>query len=395
MKITDVTTFVVGTPPPHLGGKYFIFVKLTTDTGIVGYGEVYAATFGPEVIRHMIADVAERHVVDADPFRIEQLWRRVYGRGYTLRPDASLMGVLSGIEMACWDVIGKAVEQPVHNLLGGKVRERVRTYTYLYPEPGDRGDVYADPDLAAERAAAYVEQGFTALKFDPSGPYTVYDGRQPSLDALSRSERYVAKVREAVGDHADLLFGTHGQFTPSGAIRLARRLEAHDPLWLEEPTPPENQDAMAEVARATSIPVSTGERLTTKYEFQRVLETGAASILQPALGRVGGIWEAKKIAAMAEPHYALMAPHLYAGPIEAAANIQLCAATPNFLILEGIHRWDGFHADLLTGAPQWAEGTVEIPDRPGLGVALNEDVANAHPYTGSALHLEMRETPLT
>jgi 2-dehydro-3-deoxyphosphogalactonate aldolase len=141
--------------------------------------------------------------------------------------------------------------------------------------------------------------------------------------------------------------------------------------------------------------VSTGERLTTKYEFQRVLEAGAASILQPALGRVGGIWEAKKVAAMAEPHYALMAPHLYAGPIEAAANIQLCAATPNFLILEGIHRWDGFHAELLTGAPQWAEGTVEIPDRPGLGVELNEDVANAHPYTGTALHLEMRETPLT
>jgi len=188
MKITDVQTFVVGTPPPHFGGQYFIFVKLTTDTGIVGYGEVYAATFGPSTIAHMIDDVAARHVIDSDPFQIERLWRRVYGRGYTLRPDVSLMGVLSGIELACWDIIGKALDKPVHALLGGRVHERIRTYTYLYPRPDDRNDVYADPDLAAERAAEYVAQGFTAVKFDPAGPYSVFDGRQPSLESLSRSE---------------------------------------------------------------------------------------------------------------------------------------------------------------------------------------------------------------
>jgi len=394
MKITDVRSFVVGTPPPHFGGKYFIFVKLTTDTGIVGYGEVYAATFGPATVERMIADVAERHVIDADPFAIEALWRRVYGRGYTLRPDVSLMGVLSGIEIACWDIVGKALDKPVHALLGGRVHARIRTYTYLYPEPDDTGDVYTDPDLAAERAAAYVAQGFTAVKYDPAGPYSVYDGRQPALEALSRSERLTARIREAVGDRADLLFGTHGQFTPAGAIRLARRLEPYDPLWFEEPVPPENPEAMARVAAATSIPVATGERLTTKYEFAAVLRANAAAILQMALGRVGGLWEAKKIAALAETAQAQIAPHLYAGPIEAAANVQLCAATPNLLILEGIQRWDGFHAELLEGTIPWADGYVHPPEAPGLGVALNETVAAAHPYTGDGLHLEMREDPI-
>ena len=157
-------------------------------------------------------------------------------------------------------------------------------------------------------------------------------------------------MREAVGGRCDLLFGTHGQFTAAGAIRLARRLERYDPLWLEEPTPPEMPEEMAKVARATTIPIATGERLTTKYEFARVLETGAASILQMNLGRVGGLLEAKKIAAMAEAHYAQIAPHLYCGPVVGAANIQLAACSPNFLILEGIGRWDGFHAEILQDA---------------------------------------------
>ena len=393
MKITDVASFVVGTPPPHFGGQYFIFVKLTTDDGVVGYGEIYAATFGPETVVAMLDEVAERHVVGMDPFRIEHLWRSVYGRGYSLRPDISLMGVLSGIELALWDIIGKALDKPVHALLGGKVHERLRSYTYLYPEPDDRADVYDDPDAAAARAAQYVDAGFTAVKFDPAGKYSVYDPRQPSPAILDLCARYTGAIREAVGTRADLLFGTHGQFTPSGARRLARRLEPYEPLWLEEPTPPDNPQAMAEVARATSIPVATGERLTTKYEFHAVLKAGAASILQMALGRVGGLWEAKKIAGMAEASYAQIAPHLYAGPIEAAANVHLSASSPNFLILEGIQQWGGFHAELLSTPITWEQGYVTVPDRPGLGVALNEDVARANPYRGNSLHLEMREDP--
>jgi 2-dehydro-3-deoxyphosphogalactonate aldolase len=197
-----------------------------------------------------------------------------------------------------------------------------------------------------------------------------------------------------VGSKADLLFGTHGQFTASGAIRLAKRIEPYDPLWFEEPTPPEMPEEMALVARGTSIPVATGERLVTKYEFSRVLELRAASILQMALGRVGGIWEAKKIAALAETHYAQIAPHLYCGPVEGAANIQFAASLPNFLILESIQTWGGFHSQLLKKPIRWEEGYVIPSSEPGLGIELDEAVALAHPYTGDRLHLEMTNHPV-
>ena len=391
MKIESLETFVVGNPPPHYGGRYFIFVKLRTRCGIEGIGEVYTATFSPQVVAAMIEDVFEHHFVDADPFHIEKLWRAVYGRGYTLRPDISLMSVLSGLETACWDIVGKAVDKPVYELLGGQVHDRLRSYTYIYPRKGEDESVYSDPDLAAERALEYVELGFTALKFDPAGAYTVYDGHQPSLADLDRSEKFVKTLRKAVGNRADLLFGTHGQFTTSGAIRLAKRIESSDPLWFEEPIPPENAREMARVARQTSIPIATGERLTTKYEFARVLEEQAASILQMALGRLGGLLEAKKIAGMAETYYAQIAPHLYCGPVEGAANVQLATCTPNFLILESIETWGGFHAEILKSPMRWEDGYVIPPTGPGIGIELDEDVARANPYTGSALHLEMSE----
>jgi len=396
MRIAEAKTFVVGNPPPHYGGRYFVFVKLTTACGIEGIGEVYAATFGPHTIARMIEDVCARHVVGSDPFRIEALWRNVYGAGYTLRPDLSLVSVLSGIEMACWDIVGKALDKPVYELLGGRVHEGLRSYTYIYPDvaKGEDESLYADPDRSAARAADYVAQGFTAVKFDPAGPYSAFDPRQPDLESLDRSELFMRRLREAVGSKADLLFGTHGQFTASGAIRLAKRLEPYDPLWFEEPTPPEMPEEMAKVARQTSIPIATGERLVTKYEFARVLQCGAASILQMALGRVGGILEAKKIAGMAEAHYAQIAPHLYCGPVEGAANVQLAACSPNFLILESILTWGGFHAEILKAPMRWEAGYVIPPSAPGLGVELNEEVAAAHPYDGRALHLEMRDRPL-
>ena len=394
MKISDARVFVVGNPPPHFGGAYFVFVKLTTDSGIVGYGEVYSVPFHPRVVAKMIEDVCERCVIGANPFEIERLWRRVYGSGYTARPDTSLIGVLSGIEIACWDIVGKELDRPVYELLGGRVHDRLRSYSYLYPEESDATDVYTDADLAATRAAEYVEQGFTAVKFDPTGGFSAFDPRQLSLEALDRSEQFVKKLREAVGGKADLLFGTHGQMTAAGAIRLARRLEPYDPLWFEEPVPPENVDEMARVARQTTIPIATGERLATKYEFAAVLKAQAASILQLALGRVGGILEAKKIAGMAEAHYAQIAPHLYCGPIEGAANVQISTCSPNFLILESIQRWGGFHAELLKTPMRWEDGYVIPPEAPGIGVELDEAVAEAHPYDGEALHLAMAEEPI-
>ena len=177
MKIQSLQTFIVGNPPPGFGGRYFIFLKLETNTGITGLGEVYGATFGPNTIVTMIEDVFQRHLEGRDPFKIEAMWRRVYGAGYSLRPDLSLMGVLNGLEMACWDIIGKAVDRPVYDLLGGQVHETLRSYTYIYPKDGpvmpnreDGPSVCDDPDMAAERAVEYLCQGFTALKFDPAGP---------------------------------------------------------------------------------------------------------------------------------------------------------------------------------------------------------------------------------
>ena len=394
MKLDSVETFVVGNPPPAFGGRYFVFVKLTTDDGIVGYGEAYAATFHPSVIDAALIDVAERHLVGHSPFDIEAFWRRAYSRGFTQRPDATLQGVMSALEMACWDIVGKALAQPVYNLLGGRVHERLRTYTYLYPRPGDQADVYADPDLAAERAVEEVDRGFTALKFDPAGPYTAMGGHQPSLERIELSVAFLAAIRDAVGSRADLLFGTHGQFTPSGAIRLARRLEEFDPLWFEEPTPPDDVAGMAKVASQTTIPIATGERLTTKVEFARVLEAGAASIIQMNLGRVGGLLEAKKVASIAEAHNAQVAPHLYCGPIVGAANAQIATCSPNFLILESIQDWGGFHAELLRIGPTWENGYLIPPDAPGLGVELDEQVARAHAYRGNELHLDMAPNPI-
>lgn len=403
MHITDIRTWVVGNPPPGIGGRYFIFVKLTTNGGVHGYGEAYNSGFDPHLTAKLIEDCAARYLIGRDPHDIETFFRRAYSSGFSQRPDVTMMGCVSALEMACWDIIGKEAGKPVYKLLGGQVHERLRSYTYLYPHDGsvfvdetanpDR-NVYNDPELAAACALDYVEQGFNAVKLDPAGPYTAFDGHQPRLEDIDLSARMVAAIREAVGIRADILFGTHGQFTASGALRMARAIEPYDPLWFEEPVPPDMPEVMAEVARGTSIPVATGERLTTKWEFARIIEHRAAAILQPDLGRSGGILETKKIAAMAEAYQIQIAPHCYCGPIVGAANIQLAATLPNFLILESLKSWDGFHAELVQKKIEWQDGWM-IPSRePGLGVELNEDVCETHPYEGRALHLAMADQPL-
>ncbi|MFQ5623847.1 MAG: mandelate racemase/muconate lactonizing enzyme family protein, partial [Paracoccaceae bacterium] len=359
-----------------------------------GYGECYASTVGPKAMTAVIEDVFARHMAGENPQNIELMFRRVYSSGFTQRPDLTVMGAFSGLEIACWDIVGKALEQPVHMLMGGRVNDRIRSYTYLYPGEGqDPATFYASPEMSAERARELVDLGFTAIKFDPAGPYTIFDGHQPSMTDLERSEAFCRQIREAIGNRADILFGTHGQFTTSAAIRLARRLEPYDPLWFEEPCPPDNLLEFANVAKACRIPIATGERLTTKAEFATLLRTGGAAILQPALGRAGGILEARKIAIMAEAFNAQMAPHFYAGPIEWAANIQLAASIPNFLIAETIGTGGGFHAELLETPIHWQDGYIHLPETPGLGVELNEAVARTHPYDGDRLHLEMQNQP--
>ena len=391
MKLQDLDIIVTAPPAPGWGGRYWILVKVTTDTGITGWGECYASSVGPDAMKHVIRDVFERHMQDENPENIERMYRKVYSSGFTQRPDLTVIGAWSGLEIACWDILGKDRDRPVYALIGGLMNERIRAYSYLYPLPHHSiQDFWISPEGAAKSAVDLVNRGYTAVKFDPAGPYTMRGGHMPAMSDISLSVAFCKAIREAVGDKADLLFGTHGQFSTPGAIRLGQAIEPYLPLWFEEPVPPDNIAEFQNVANAVRIPVATGERMTTRAEFTAALRAGVR-ILQPALGRSGGIWETRKIAAVAETFNAEMAPHLYAGPIEWAANIQLGASIPNQLLLESIET--PFHHNLIKGRITVENGFVPAPTAPGLGIEVDEDLARAHPYVGSNLHLEMRDEP--
>ena len=392
MKLKDLKIIVTCPPPPGWGGRYWILIKLTTDNGISGWGECYASSVGPNAMQTVIKDVFERYFLNESPADIERMFRRTYSSGFTQRPDLTVMGAFSGLEIACWDILGKYYDCPTWQLLGGKVNERVRAYSYLYPlEHHDLNGFWTSPDMAAESAINLIEKGYTAVKFDPAGPYTMRGGHMPAMTDIKLSVDFCKAIREAVGDKSDILFGTHGQFTTSGAIRLGRALEPYSPMWFEEPIPPDNLSEFRKVQNALSIPIATGERLTTKMEFAEVLKSGGASIIQPALGRAGGIWETKKAAAIAEVFNAQVAPHLYAGPIEWAANIQLSVSIPNLLIAESIET--AFHDRLINGKMKVESGYIEVSQEAGLGIEVNETLAEEHPYHGTDLHLMMQDDP--
>lgn len=392
MKLADLDVIVTAPPAPGWGGRYWLLVKVTTDTGVIGWGECYASSVGPKAMEAVIRDVFERHMAGENPENVELMFRRAYSSGFTQRPDLTVMGAFSGLEIACWDILGKDRGRPVWALIGGLVNERVRAYSYLYPMAHHSLPAFwGDADMAAEAALDLVARGYTAVKFDPAGPYTIRGGHQPSQYDIDASARFCARIREAVGPRADLLFGTHGQFTTSGAVRMAKAIEPNDPLWFEEPVPPDDPAALGRVARATSIPIATGERLTARPEFAAALAHGAA-ILQPALGRAGGIWEARKIATLAEAAGAQIAPHLYAGPVEWAANIHLSVAIPNLLIAETIET--PFHHELIRGAIRVEDGYIAAPQAPGLGIEVDEALARKHPFSGDGLHLEMSNDPV-
>ena len=392
MKLKDLKIIVTRPPPPGWGGRYWIFVKLTTDNGIVGWGECYASSIGPEAMEVVIKDIFERYFLDESPSEFEKMFRRTYSSGFTQRPDLTVMGAFSGLEIACWDILGKHFDCPTWQLLGGKINERVRAYSYLYPlEHHDLNDFWTSPEMAAESAIDLVNRGFTAVKFDPAGPYTMRGGHMPAMSDIKLSINFCRAIREAVGDNADILFGTHGQFTTAGAIRLGKAIEPYSPMWFEEPIPPDNLSEFSKVQSALGIPIATGERFTTKMEFAEVLKSGGVSIIQPALGRAGGIWEMKKAAAIAEVFNAQVAPHLYAGPIEWAANIQLAASIPNLLIAVTIET--PFHTSLINGKIKVEDGYIQASDEAGLGIEVNEKLGEENPYKGSDLHLMMQDAP--
>ena len=370
MKIVDVQTFLVENVPPYQGGRRWLFVKLITDEGIEGIGEWSTGQVGREKSSiEIIKDLATQFVVGADPFKIELLWQKIYATDHDYRhPGLALTPALSAIEMACWDIIGKALNQPVYNLLGGQYHEKLRAYAYM-----PHGGIWENPEKAGEIAADLMEKGNTAMKFDP---FPIFPApRDIPLKDIARVGEIFKCIRDAVGYEVEVGLGTHGQLTTSSAIRIAQMLEPYYPFWFEEPVSLENVDEMARVASHTSIPIATGERLLTKYEFVEIFQKQAAQIIQLDVGHCGGILESKKIASMAEAHYASIAPHMYCGPVAAAA-VQVATCSPNFLILE--FNRTTLHADILQEPIVFDAGYIVPPTSPGLGADLNEDVLARH-----------------
>ena len=397
LKLTKLETFIVEVPPPGYGGNYWFFIKLHTDEGVYGWGET--ATLGvfyrmQKSYRTLMEEIFEAHLEGEDPLNRERLAKTIYTAVSSRHTEYSMQGLASAIDLALWDIAGKVSGQPVYNLLGGAFREKVRSYTYIYnvKTGGAQRSNWFDAKWVAENALQLVEEGFTGVKLDPvpmvyfEPPLTAQESADPmrlryrgtyrnpfnmTLEHYKGVEEVIGALRAAVGTRADILIGTHGQITTASAIRLAKVLEPFNPLWFEEPVPPENTKEMAKVARSTTIPIATGERLTTVFDFTRVLEDGAAAYLQPDPGSCGGISELKKIAAVAEGYYAQMAPHVWGGPVTTAAALQIDASIPNFLIQESIYKGGGFFNEILTEPLVWEDGYYSLPKSPGIGVDLN------------------------
>ena len=372
MKVTGIETIVIDNIPPYRGGQQWLFIKLLTDEGLIGLGERptgHAADLRAQI--QLLETMCEEFVVGQSPFDVEKLWQRIYGTRHDYRhPSLFATPAISAIEMALWDLIGKATGQPIYNLLGGQYHDKLRAYAYM-PAEG----IWENPEKAGEVAAKLVEEGNTACKIDPFMPLFPLPRDIPLKD-LKHAARIFRAIRDAVGDELEIGIGTHGQFSTSGAIRAAKVLEEFNPFWFEEPVPPENVDEMARVARQTSIPIATGERLVTKYEFAQVLNKQAAGIIQLDVGQCGGILESKKIAGMAEAHFAMIAPHMYVGPIAAAAAVHVDTSSPNFLIQE--YNGDSLHNDIFVDPIRFHQGFITPPTAPGLGVELNEEMVARH-----------------
>ena len=376
MKVTDLKTIVVEAEKPYIGGKYFLFLELLTDEGIVGIGERIAGSSYSNRLSdlksqvNLIEEFVGQFVIGQNPLNIELIWDKMYGTHHDLR-HPSLYGtpVISAIDMALWDIAGKGANQPIYNLLGGQYHEKLRAYAYM---PSVDLDKY--PEKAGEVAVQLLEEGNSACKIDPFMP--LHPIRDIPLAQIEHAGKIFESIRNAVGNRLEVGIGTHGQMPTYSAIRVANYLEPYHPFWFEEPVMPENIDEMARVAAHTSIPIATGERLVTKYEFAQVLKKQAAQILQLDVGQCGGITEAKKIASMAEAHYAMIAPHMYCGPVAAAAAIQIDTCSPNFLIQEA--NQGPLHKKIFKEPLVFENGFIVPPTGPGLGVEFDEDVLNAH-----------------
>ena len=359
MEITAVKSFFADG-----GQRVFVFVKVETDQpGLVGWGEA-SLEAKPRAVAGCIADM-EPMIVGEDPRRIEYIWQILY-RGAFWRQGVIGMSAISGIDQALWDIKGKDLGKPVYELLGGPVRDKVRMYTHFGG---------STPEKAAENAVEKVKNGWTAIKTVPMPPTNYLEGPK----AVKQAAEMLRQVREAVGDEIDILLDFHGRVTPQMAIQYARAFEPYFPLFIEEPVQSEVPDAMAQVKRATSIPIATGERLFNRWGFRRILETEAAGLLQPDCCHAGGISEVRKIAAMAEAYYAGVAPHNPLGPVSTAACVQIDFAAPNFVIQEIVDPLAIPEAMTFVKEPlSIVDGYILPPQKPGIGVEVDEAAVAKH-----------------
>ena len=362
MKITGIKTFVCDVYRTN-----WVIVKVMTDDGIHGVGE--ATLEHRELAVEAAVRELERYLIGKDPHRIEQFWSENHRDAYW-RGGPVLTTALSGVEMALWDIKGKALGVPVYQLLGGKVRDSIPCYANAWFS-GSR-----TPEDFAMKAAKTVKLGYKALKWDPFGSAYL----SLTSEAFSLAMDCVAAVRDAVGSGVQLLVEGHGRFDVPTAVRLGHALEKFDITWFEEPLPPGDLDGLAEVKRRINIPVAAGERLYTRWDFRELLAKRAADYLQPDLSHTGGILELRKIAAMAECHFLPVCPHNPIGAITNAATLQIAACTPNFHMLETMSNDVDYRHTLTTETVGFADGMMTIPDRPGLGIDIVEEALLAHPY---------------
>ena len=367
MKVTDVKCF-----PVDCFRTNWVFVKIYTDEGITGVGEA-TLEYKEKALIGAVEHIKE-YLVGKDPLTIERHYHDIYRDAYW-RGGAVLMSALSAVEMALWDILGKSLNVPVYQLLGGKCHDKVRIYVNGWFSGAKT------PEQFAEKAKIAVQRGVTAMKWDPFGKAYL----ELSNKELDTALECVGAVRDAVGNGVDLLIEGHGRFNVPTGIKIAKELEQFKPMWFEEPTPPDSLEALKAVRDKSPVPISAGERLYGLRAYRELFETRAADYIQPDISHAGGIMELKKIAAAADSYYIPFAPHNPSGPVANAATLQLAACCTNFSILEIMYSDVVWRADVTDEDLRYEDGCIFIPDKPGLGIEIDEEACLAHPYATHTL----------
>ena len=372
MKIVGVRTTVVGAPWRDL-----TFIELLTDTGLTGVGEVRMVN-KTETLIACIGELGDRYVIGADPFELERLAWNIQWAEYG-RAGEVTQSTLSAFDIACWDLIGQQLEVPIWKLLGGRFHERIPAYANGWYQGG------REPTVFAELARRVTGAGYQALKVDPFGGASI----NLSEADLGRSLSLLEAVREAIGSERELMVEMHGRFAPDVAARVAVAVEPYQPAWIEEPVSPDNAPGLRRVRGASHLPIATGERLHSLGDFRELFEGGLIDVVQADLTHFGGFTSMKRLAGWASAYQLQLAPHNVCGPVGTIANVHFAAATPNYRVLEHFNDFaDPWVFQLVDEPPRVdADGCFAVPDRPGLGLALDHDACAEHPATGGVIRL--------